>query len=84
MKNMKDKRFIYVGNRNYVYKKMVQYNLNIVKVFAVRCSYLEEYLINNKIEFEYIDSKRELINMIKELEYDILISSGCQIGRAHV
>ena len=46
-------------------------------MFAVRCSYLEEYLINNKIEFEYIDSKRELINMIKELEYDILISGGC-------
>lgn len=77
MKNMKDKCFVYVGNRYYVYKKMVQYNLNIVKVFAVRGSYLEEYLINNEIEFEYIDSKRELINMIKEQEYDILISSGC-------
>lgn len=60
MKNMKDKCFVYVGNRYYVYKKMVQYNLNIVKVFAVRGSYLEEYLINNEIELSILILKGNL------------------------
>lgn len=77
MINIKEKKFIFIGNRYYVYKKMVQYNLNIVKVFAVRGSYLDEYLVNNQIEFEYIDSKIQLLNMIKQQNYDYLISNGC-------
>lgn len=77
MINVRDCRYVFVGNRYYVYRKMVENGLDITKVIATPGSYLEQYLIENKISYEVLTSKAALIEELQYLDYDILVSNGC-------
>lgn len=70
-------KYIFIGNRKFVLDKMEKLNCEITKIFAVKDSYLEKYLIENKREYEIITSKKELIEKIKKLDFDCLVSNGC-------
>ena len=78
MNNQKDnKRYIFIGNRYYVYQKMKELNLNIIKVFSVKNSYLSNYLESEGIPFTELSSKKSLVNELIGLDYDVIVSNGC-------
>ena len=52
-------KYIFIGNRKFVLDKMEKLNCEIIKIFAVKDSYLEKYLIENKREYEIITSKKK-------------------------
>lgn len=70
-------KFIFVGNRVSVLKKMKELGCTLSKIYAVKNSYLEKYLIENKIEYILIESKNQLIKEIENCDFDCLISNGC-------
>lgn len=76
---MKDnRRYIFTGNRFFVLQKMIELNLNIVKIFVVRDSFCQKELETRGIEFEILsNNKNEFVNILFSLDYDILVSNGC-------
>lgn len=72
-----DKRILFIGNRANVLKKIIDLKLNITKILCVKNSYLEKYLIENKIKYDLIIDTQMLVNKIRSEEFDILISNGC-------
>lgn len=73
---MKNKKFVFAGNRSHVLEAMIEKGLDIVKIFAVKNSYLERYLNTSGIAFETIKNKTSLIQSINLLEFDYFISNG--------
>lgn len=76
---MKDgvmRKYVFAGNRFYVLREMLNLNLNVVKIFAHKNSYLEKELIKNNIEYELIQDKQSLIEKISNIEFDYFISNG--------
>lgn len=71
------KKYVFVGNRFYVLKAMMDLNCNIIKIYSVKNSFLSRELDKLNIPYELVESKNELINNLKNLEYDILVSNGC-------
>lgn len=72
-----NKKYVFVGNRYYVYKKMVENNLNIIKIYAVSDSYLSKYLDSIGKSYVELNSKSQLIDDLKQTEFDIIVSNGC-------
>jgi methionyl-tRNA formyltransferase len=73
-----NRRYVFIGNRYYVYQKMVELNLNIVKIYAVKDSFLSRYLDSKRIEYTELGSKKSLIDDLMRLEFDLLVSNGCR------
>lgn len=71
-------QYIFVGNRFFVLEEMLKLKLYIKKIFAVSGSYLEKELIKNKIEYESLSSKENLVEYLLNTEFDFLIVNGCQ------
>ena len=69
-------KYIFVGNRANVFKKMLQMNCDLVKVFAVKGSYLEKDLQEIGYNYKSIVSKEQLIDDINMLDFDCLVSNG--------
>ncbi len=74
---MKDKEFVFVGNREFILQEMIKKELNIVKVIVMAGSYLEKNISNYYLSFCIVNSKDELIFELSNLNFDILISNGC-------
>ncbi len=74
-----DKKFIFAGNRAFVYEAMVELGLNISKIFAVNNSYFSRYLKEKNIDFEEIEDKKSFINELFKLNFDYFISNGLPI-----
>lgn len=72
-----NKKFIFVGNRSNVLNAMIERRLNIVSILAVEGSFLEKELIKKKIKHKTFKTKNELLNFIKQIEFDVLVSNGC-------
>ncbi len=70
------KKFVFAGNRFYVLSEMLNLNLNVVKIFAHKNSYLEKELIKNNIKYELIEDKQSLTEKISDIEFDYFISNG--------
>ncbi|MGD9638326.1 MAG: formyltransferase family protein [Alphaproteobacteria bacterium] len=69
--------FTFVGNRCFVLEEMFKLGLNIVKIFAIKGSYLEKELKSRNLNFISIASKSELIKEINNTPFNIMISNGC-------
>lgn len=54
---MKDSRYVFAGNRMFVLEKMIHLGLNIVKIWAVKGSYLQSYLEEKNIVYFLIEEK---------------------------
>ena len=72
-----NKRFIFIGNRFFVLEQMLKLNLDLVKIMAVEDSYLQKELEKRGIDFTLIDSKQQLIEQIKQTDFDIFLANGC-------
>jgi methionyl-tRNA formyltransferase len=70
-------KFLFVGNRSYVFEKMLDLKCDIVAIFAVKDSYLEKKLQKLNIDYKRIESKTHLINNIEAIDFDCLVSNGC-------
>ena len=71
------KKYIFIGNRFYVLKAMMELGCFIEKIFAVNNSYLSKELDRLTISYNVLKSKQTLIKELKESEYDVLVSNGC-------
>lgn len=70
-------KFIFVGNRSSVFKKMKKMNCDIIHIFAVKNSFFENDLKELGCKYQVIESKDKLIQDIKNTEFDCLVSNGC-------
>lgn len=70
-------KFIFVGNRFFVYEKMLSLGLNVTTVYAVKDSFLEKELVKRNIPYEILPKKNEFIDILMSCSYDYLISNGC-------
>lgn len=71
-------QYIFAGNRFFVLEEMLKLKLDIKKIFAVPGSYLEKELIKNKIEYEALSSKENLVEYLLNENFDYMIVNGCQ------
>lgn len=76
---MKDsRRYVFVGNREFVLREMVRMGLNVIKAWVIKDSYLERTLEKEAfVEYEVITNKEQLLSGINNTDFDILISNGC-------
>lgn len=77
--NKDPKKYVFVGNREYVLREMIRMNLNIEAVFVIENSYLHNRLLDDEfIKYTVISSKKQLLNSLSVLDYDVLVSNGCK------
>ena len=75
---MKDNRkYFFVGARPYGLIKMFELGLDIVCFAPVKDSFAEKELINRNKKYVSIESKKQLLELIKNTEFDVLVSNGC-------
>jgi methionyl-tRNA formyltransferase len=70
-------KYVFVGNRRFVLDEMLRLRLNIVEIFVVSGTHLENDIKNMKCKYTLIFSKTELIEKLESVNYDILVSNGC-------
>jgi methionyl-tRNA formyltransferase len=74
-------RFVFVGNRRFVLEEMLDAGVRISKVLVVKGTHLERDLENGLLEkldnYEVIDSKQSLLERLKVVKFDVLVSNGC-------
>ena len=70
-------KFIFIGNRINVLKKMIELKCEIVEIFAVKESVLERELKILNIPYKRIENKVNLVEAIINTEFDCLVSNGC-------
>lgn len=73
------RKYVFAGNRASVLKKMFELELDVEKIWAVKGSYLQRYLEDNNISYSLIENKQELIEEIKNTEFNYFISNGLPI-----
>ena len=74
---MKDKKFVFVGDRCRVLEELLNLDLNVIKIFCVKGSFLERDLISREIDYELLESRDAFIDKLKNEDFDVLISNGC-------
>jgi len=75
---MKEKqKFFFVGARFYCAERMLEMHLNVVRFAAVENSFLANELKKRKIDYVPISSKKDLLELIRETDFDVLVSEGC-------
>lgn len=79
MADLKNKRFVFAGNRAFVFQRMQKLGLNIVKIFAVKNSYFQKFLESQAIDFEIIENKKSFIEQLKILDFDYFVSNGLPV-----
>ena len=70
-------KYIFVGNRKFVLEAMLKHKLNIVEIFVISGTHLENDMKNLNHPYTLISSKQELLKKLEKLKYDILVSNGC-------
>ena len=74
-------RFLFVGNRRFVLEQMLRAGLEIAGVFIIKGTHLERDLQNGLLpklnNIQYIGSKVELLELVRNTDFDVLISNGC-------
>lgn len=79
---MKNARFVFVGNRRFVLERMLRENIRPVHCFVIERTHLERDLQNGLLplaqkEYTIISDKLSLLDALRRLHFDILVSNGC-------
>lgn len=70
-------KYLFVGSRLDVLNRMLELNLDIVKILIQSDTYAEKALLKKEVDFVSFNSKSDLLHMIEAISYDILVSNGC-------
>lgn len=70
-------KYFFVGTRFYCLEKMLELGLNIVCSAVIKDSFAEKGLKERNIESITIESKQQLLDLIRNTEFDVLVSNGC-------
>jgi len=74
---MDKRKYIFVGNRFLCLAEMLRLGLNVVRIFAVKDSFLSRELRKRGLAFIPIETKQQLVQDIRNSVFDILVSNGC-------
>lgn len=74
---MSDEKFVFAGNRFFVLEEMLGRRLDVVRILAVRDSYLERVLRDRQIAFSVIESKQHLVSVLASTSFDYFVANGC-------
>lgn len=76
-----DGRFVFVGNRRFVLEQMVAAGVNLSSVYVVAGTHLERDLqrggIQGVSDYVPVGNKNELLSLLRQARYDVLVSNGC-------
>jgi methionyl-tRNA formyltransferase len=70
-------KYVFIGNRSFVLKEMLNKKLNILHCIVMKDSYLEREIESFNIASTTINSKAEMHELLHALDFDVLISNGC-------
>ncbi|KAA3617584.1 MAG: hypothetical protein D8M58_01505 [Calditrichaeota bacterium] len=73
---MDKRKYIFAGNRFNVLQEMLKLELNVIKIFAVKNSWLEKELIKKNIGYEILPAKEEFVEQVQRITFDFFISNG--------
>jgi|GEM_PF-470927 len=73
-----DTSFVFVGNRRSVLDEMIKLRLSIDHVLVMKQGYLKSTIDTLNLDYTVIDSKAHLLEVLHRLQYDVLVSNGCQ------
>ncbi len=74
------KRIVFIGNRiNVLQEALNESTWEVVKIFSVAGSNLSQHLYQTDIPFDTFSfkDKRQVVDEIQNLDFDILVSNGC-------
>ncbi len=74
---MDKRKYFFVGTRFYCLEKMIDLGLNIVCSAVIKDSFAEKGLKEKNIEYITVESKQQLLDLIRNTEFDVLVSNGC-------
>lgn len=72
-----NRRYLFVGARFNVLEKMLDLKLNIVKVLVTNNSFAQRGCDERNIKYTVYSNKPELLEMISNTDFDVLVSNGC-------
>jgi len=76
-----DGRFVFVGNRRFVLEQMVAAGIKPSSVYVVVGSHLERDLQSGDVsgvpDYVPVHNKNELLSLLMNARYDVLVSNGC-------
>lgn len=75
-KMMGDTKFLFLGTKINVLEYMVDLKLEI-NIIVPNDSNIVDYLKNKKLSFQTFSKKSELVDLITNTDFDVLISNGC-------
>ncbi|MBE0515249.1 formyltransferase family protein [Sulfurimonas sp.] len=70
-------KFVFVGNRKFVLQEMCALKLDIIDALVIKNTHLEKEISDIVDKYSIISNKKELLNKLDNLEYDVLVSNGC-------
>lgn len=76
---MKNKKYVFAGNRAFVFQRMKEMGLCICEVWAVKGSYFEKYLAEIGLNYRILDQKEQFLKEVKETDFDVFISNGLPV-----
>ncbi|MEI7612356.1 MAG: formyltransferase family protein [Betaproteobacteria bacterium] len=76
-----DSRYIFVGNRRFVLEQMLYHRVNLVATIVIAGTHLERDISGGVLpalkDHTVVSSKSELIELLKQSQFDVLVSNGC-------
>lgn len=76
-----NERFVFVGNRRFVLESMADAGVHLAAVYVVAGTHLERDIQRGDVrgvsDYVSVHSKKELLSLLKDASYDVLVSNGC-------
>lgn len=76
---MDTRKYVFVGNREYVLRRMIEMGLDIKKVFVMENSFLQHRLEKlHFVDYTVVSKKKQFLELLSAVDYDVLVSNGCK------
>lgn len=72
-----DTRYVFVGGRVPVLRKLQALGGRIIKLYAVPNSYLESYCHRQGLDYVQLPAKQDFCLELENTDFDVLVSAGC-------
>jgi methionyl-tRNA formyltransferase len=69
-------KYIFIGNRKFVLEEMLKRDIDIT-IFVIKDTHLQRDTLLEGISYTIIDTKKQLLELLDSLTFDVLISNGC-------